>query len=142
MQAAMTTTTQTSQYILALTTLYTLAMGVAERPATILLGANPAASRQNLINWIDNIIWANVHGVDVMDRDAEGVIVPGSYSGLRAGEWGQVLQALGARDIRLWSATLDAHNPPLSCGRLKVVDGFHGRGRNTTTFVRIGPFLT
>ncbi len=77
-----------------------LAMGSPERPAVIQLGANPAASRRNLISWIDNIILANVHGVDVMDRDAEGVIVPGSYSGLRAGEWGQVLQALGARDTR------------------------------------------
>ncbi len=76
-------------------------MALAEKPANLQLGANPASSRRNFIQWIDYMIRASVHGTDVFDRDAEGVVVPGSYSGLRAGEWGQVIQALGARDIRL-----------------------------------------
>ena len=53
-----------------------------------LQGTNPAESRANLVQWFNNIILANVqHGVDVFDKDPDGLVVPGFYTGLRDSEW-------------------------------------------------------
>jgi hypothetical protein len=117
------------------------AAGLPQAPAG-LRGANPAASKNNVVKWFDDVILASVQpGVNVIDRDGDGLVVPGSYSGLRGGEWSAVITALGTRQVRLWSGTMDTNVPPLSCGKLRVS---HGRGHNctTTTYPRLGPFLS
>lgn len=85
------------------------------------VGAAPAASRHN---WFDGVVQNGVNGrLQTIRRPGHRCrAVPGSYSGLRDGEWNKVVQALGSVPMRRWSAALNANTPPLSCGR--IVSGF------------------
>ena len=38
--------------------------------------------------------------------------------------------------------SMDSNVPPLSCGRIRVTSGSHGRGRNFASFPRLGPSLS
>ena len=39
-----------------------------------------------MVRWLDKIVLANIqHGIDVFDRDPDGQVVPGSYSGVKEG---------------------------------------------------------
>ena len=79
--------------------------------------------------------------LDVFDVDEEGEKVDGSYGGLRSGEWSRVVAFLTSRGMRQWQQAMDTAIPPLTCGKMKVVDGIAGRGNNTSSFPTLGPFL-
>ncbi len=87
---------------------------------------------------MDDIISRYV-ATDVRDRDPDGAIIPGSYSQLQGKEWGGCLQH---GDVLDWVAAMRNHVPKLSCGRLKVCLGSHGRGWSNAHYPRPGPFLT
>ena len=92
--------------------------------------------------WIDNIVRRCVgNRVNVFDLDEEGEKVDGSYGGLRSGEWSKVVAFLTSRGMRQWQQAMDTAIPPLTCGRMKVVDGIAGWGNNTSSFPTLGPFL-
>ena len=78
--------------------------------------------------------------VNIIDRDAQGVVVEGSYSGLRSGEWATALAHLTTPAMSRWHVAMLNQHPPVSCGRLKVADGIAGRGNNTSSFPAVGPF--
>ena len=83
-------------------------MQLPECPPNIALGINPADSKQNFVQWLDNIIWLCVQpGVDVIDRDAQGDVVQGSYSGLRSGEWEKVIMQLTTPALSQWNGAQD-----------------------------------
>lgn len=118
-----------------------LALQLPECPHNLVAGLTPAASKNQFVTWLDEIIRINVQaGVDVCDRDGLGRKVPGSYSGLRSGEWSKVIQALTTPELNRWNVAMFDHVPILSCGKLKVVDGIAGRGNNTSSFPAVGPF--
>lgn len=55
-----------------------------------------------MVRWFEKIVHvvASVQpGVDVIDRDLDGLVVPGSYSGLWEGEWYSIVAAQGTRQI-------------------------------------------
>ena len=59
------------------------AAGLPQAPPG-LLGPNPAASKANVVAWLDQIVMGAVPtGTDVFDRDGYAQVVPGAYSGLR-----------------------------------------------------------
>ena len=118
------------------------AAGLVQAP-TGLRGATPSVTKANIVRWLDKLVLANVQrGTDIFDRDPDGDIVLGSYSGLREGEWNKVIAALGSSEILSWSAAMASHVPRLSCGKIKVTSGSHGRGHSSTAYPRVGPFLS
>lgn len=117
------------------------AMQLPQCPPNLVLGINADDSKKKFVHWMDEIIRTSIKPcVDVRDRDGLGNIVPGSYSGLRSGEWGIVIQKLTTPAISLWHCAMLNAVPPVSCGRCKVADGIAGRGNNTSSFPAIGPF--
>ena len=117
------------------------AMQLPECPPNIALGIDAAELKENFVQWLDDIIRGAVKAnVDVIDRDAEGAIVQGSYSGLRSGEWAKVVAQLATPALSRWHVAMLNVDPPVSCGKLKVADGIAGRGNNTSSFPAIAPF--
>lgn len=112
------------------------AFGLPEKPPYIPTGLNAAESKANLVTWLNSVIKQYVDGADVFDFNVEGIKIDGGYSGLRSGEW------VGREEIEDWKFSMRNHVPPLSCGRLHVTHGGHGRGHNVTSNPRLGPFRT
>ncbi len=63
----------------------------------------------------------------MFDRNAEGVVVAGSYTGLQSGEWGKVMENLGTRDVEKWKQA--------AVGELKGTMGVEGVSLTFHAFV-------
>jgi hypothetical protein len=116
-------------------------MILPEKPASLVMGPSASACKANFITWMDGIFRKFVNGADVFAVDANDVKIDGTYEGLRAGEWNKIVAFLSTEEIDNWKRAMGEQAPPLSCGRMQVVAG-SGRGYNTTSNPRLGPFRT
>ena len=116
------------------------AMSLPEKPASLVLGLTAAACKANLITWLDGIFRTFAHGADVFSVDGTNVKIDGSYEGLRSGEWNKIVAVLSTQEMDNWKAAMGGQVPPLSCGRMQVIAGTSGRGSNTASNPRLGPF--
>ena len=114
------------------------AMSLNSKPAEIPLGTTPKESKENLCKWMDKMM-KNVSRPECLVVDGDDIRLEGEYHGLRQGEWGSALQKLQAVAMQAWHHELYQNN--LSCGRLMLHCGSHGRG-SISTRVKVGPFLT
>lgn len=119
-----------------------LSLQLPGRPVDLNVGHDAEESKKNLVKWFDEVVGKYVlPGTDVYDKDGEGKKVDGSYGGLRSGEWSKIVAFLTTRSMQQWQHQMDSATPPLTCGKLKVVDGISVRGNNTSSFPTLGPFL-
>ena len=76
-------------------------------------GANAQECKDNLVQWMDNLVRRYANGHDVFDHSPNGTKIDGSFSGLRSGEWGKIVEYLGQSDVTRWRYAMENNAPPL-----------------------------
>lgn len=112
-------------------------IGAAGLPASVpplAAGAGAAASRANLIKWLDGLIERHCKSARRV-RDANEDVVEGSYDHIMGHEYSTVISKL--TNLTAWTANIFAANESLG-----IVKVNHGGGvvKSTTIYSKFGPF--
>lgn len=103
-----------------------------------LLGTTPAASRRNLIQWLNQMIVLEARnaGRDCLVKNLDGIIQPGIYQMLIQHEHSKIESILSS--YSQWSSECVANG--VSAGKFYAIEG-SGKGLCNIVNKRFGPFL-